>query len=152
MTPQPTCHIVPASMEHAVDIASLSLELGYQTTVDETREALTQLLASVRHLAIVACDAEGRMLGWTTAERRWTLESGETAELTGLVVTRAVRRSGVGRCLVAAAEQWAQQQGFSSIRVRSNVSRTESHPFYERLGFRLAKTQHVYMKTLRFDG
>lgn len=151
MTPQLIYHIIPARLEHAADIASLSVELGYQTTVDETREALTQLLTSARHLAIVARDAEGRMLGWATAERRWTLESGETAELTGLVVTRAVRRSGVGRCLVAAAERWALQQGFSAIRVRSNVSRTESHPFYERLGFSWAKTQHVYTKALRAE-
>jgi hypothetical protein len=33
-------------------------------------------------------------------------------------------------------------------RVRSNVARELSHPFYESLGYERAKTQHVYRKTL----
>lgn len=49
---------------------------------------------------------------------------------------------------MASAEGWALSSGFSSIRVRSNVTRAESHPFYERLGFARTKTQHVYSKTL----
>jgi hypothetical protein len=32
--------------------------------------------------------------------------------------------------------------------VRSNVTRTESHPFYERLGYARVKTQHAYRKRL----
>ena len=32
--------------------------------------------------------------------------------------------------------------------VRSNVTRPESHPFYERLGYERIKTQHSYRKTL----
>ena len=76
------------------------------------------------------------------------LESGESAELTGLVVASAARRLGVGSALVAAAEEWARANGFSSLRVRSNVTRAESHPFYEKLGFERAKTQHAYRKAL----
>lgn len=65
------------------------------------------------------------------------------------VSVRFIRvRNGVGRALVASAEAWALGNGFSSIGVRSNVARVESHPFYERLGFARTKTQHVYSKTL----
>ena len=72
----------------------------------------------------------------------------EGIEITGLVVSPSARRLGVGRALVAASEAWASRLGFSSIRVRSNVSRAESHPFYRRIGFSLTKTQHVYQKSL----
>ncbi|MBV8124463.1 MAG: GNAT family N-acetyltransferase [Paucibacter sp.] len=150
MIHSPHAHaIAPASLAHAHEIAALSSELGYQTSIDETRTVLSQLLDSSRHFVAVAAAPDGRLLGWVVAERRLMLESGEFVELTGLVVTAALRRSGVGSLLVEAAEQWAWQQGFRSIRVRSNVARNESHPFYERLGYQRTKTQHSYRKTLQ---
>lgn len=142
------CSIIPAQETDAAEIARLSLELGYQTTVDKTLASLKQLLRSPSYFAVVACAGAGQLLGWAVAERRLTLESGESVELTGLVVDTCARRLGVGRALVAAAEDWALQNGFSSIRVRSNITRTESHPFYERLGFERTKTQLAYKKPL----
>jgi GNAT superfamily N-acetyltransferase len=65
----------------------------------------------------------------------------------GLVVSTATKRGGIGRALVTDAERWALGQGFDSITVRSNVARTESHPFYERLGYVRRKTQHAYSKS-----
>jgi GNAT superfamily N-acetyltransferase len=140
--------IIPPKLEQAHEIAMLSSELGYQIAIDEVRTSLALLLRSNRHFVAVACPPEGRLLGWLVAERRLSLESGEFAEITGLVVTATIRRSGVGSSLVRAAEQWALQQGFTSIRVRSNITRTESHPFYERLGYQHLKTQHAYKKPL----
>jgi GNAT superfamily N-acetyltransferase len=140
--------ITPAQVTDAAEIARLSLELGYQTTVDKTRTSLKQLLRSPSYFAVVASAHAGQLLGWAVAERRLTLESGESVELTGLVVDTSARRLGVGRALVAATEHWALQNGFSSILVRSNITRTESHPFYERLGFKRTKTQHAYKKPL----
>ncbi len=64
----------------------------------------------------------------------------------GLVVSQACRRAGIGRALVAAAEQWQTERGVAAICVRSNVVRPESHPFYESLGFARYKTQHAYIK------
>jgi GNAT superfamily N-acetyltransferase len=147
MTPA-SYSIIPAQETDAAEIARLSLGLGYQTTVDRTRAALNQMLESTRYFAVVASAGAGHLLGWAVAERRLTLESGESVELTGLVVTASARRLGVGRALVAAAEHWVRQNGFSAIRVRSNITRKESHPFYERLGFERTKTQHAYRKPL----
>jgi GNAT superfamily N-acetyltransferase len=88
------------------------------------------------------------LLGWIAATVRLGLETGEKAEITGLVVGAAARRAGVGRALVGAVEAWAAQQGMGVIAVRSNVLRSESHPFYQNLGYRQRKTQHYYEKTL----
>lgn len=140
--------IIPAQETDAAEIARLSLELDYQTTVDKSRAALKQMLGLPSYFIVVASAGAGQLLGWAVAERRLSLESGESVELTGLVVTTSARQLGVGRALVAAAEHWALQNGFSSIRVRSNITRTESHPFYERLGFERTKTQHAYKKPL----
>lgn len=149
-TPMNVAHrIVPARMEDAAEIARLSTELGYPTTVEQTRTALGCLLESPRHFVAVAGAEGGTLLGWIAAERRLSLESAETAEITGLVVAAPARRSGIGSALAASAEQWALGEGFACIRVRSNVMRTDSHPFYQGIGFRPTKTQHVYEKSLR---
>jgi GNAT superfamily N-acetyltransferase len=140
--------IVPARETDAAEISRLSLELGYQAGVDETLASLGQMLGSPRYVVVVASAGSGALLGWAAAERRLMLETGESVEITGLVVAASARRMGVGRALVAAAEQWARGNGFSSIRVRSNVARAESHPFYEKLGYERAKTQHAYRKAL----
>ena len=53
-----------------------------------------------------------------------------------------------GGALVAEVERWAAGRGLAEVSVRSNVVREESHPFYARLGYVRAKTQHVYRKAL----
>ena len=69
-------------------------------------------------------------------------------EIAGLVVDAQVRRGGVGRALVAAAEAWARQAGVDDVILRSNVARSEAHAFYPSLGYTLIKTQHAYAKRL----
>lgn len=85
-------------------------------------------------------------LGWAAAEIRMLLVSGRKAELMGLVVSVRARREGVVKALVEATEGWVCKQGLNAMTVRSNVLRPESHPFYEKLGYKPLKTQHVYVK------
>ena len=51
--------------------------------------------------------------------------------------------------LVSAAETWAMERGYATMRVRSNVKRVEARPFYEGRGFVILKSQNVYEKTLQ---
>jgi len=132
----------------AAQLAHLSLELGYPVSASELQLRLKALLASTRDLVLVAADPDAKLLGWIAVASRLAVEISPRAEITGLVVGAAARRSGVGRALVDAGEAWAAQQGFGVIAVRSNVLRSESHPFYQSLGYRQRKTQHYYEKTL----
>jgi len=61
-------------------------------------------------------------------------------------VAEAQRSGGVGAALVAAAEEWARVKLCARIRVRSNVVRERTHRFYERLGYRVVKSQKVFDK------
>jgi GNAT superfamily N-acetyltransferase len=97
---------------------------------------------------LVAEIAPRGVVGWIHGAEQELLDSGPRCEITGLVVDPEARGSGVGRTLVAALERWALARGLRLIAVRSNVVRAESHPFYERLGFVRAKTQHAYRKQL----
>jgi GNAT superfamily N-acetyltransferase len=65
------------------------------------------------------------------------------------VVAADQRGHGMGRRLVDWIEQWAFERELKQVSVRSNVARTESHPFHERLGYARAKTQHAYRKRIR---
>ena len=139
--------IRPARIQDAEAISALTTELGYPAEEAEMRRRIDRLLQSDAYFLAVA-EQDSRLVGWVAAERRLLLESGERAELVGLIVTSDARRSGVGLALVNAAEKWAVRQGMPSIAVRSNVARLESHPFYERLGYVRTKTQHAYTKRL----
>jgi GNAT superfamily N-acetyltransferase len=136
-----------ARVGDAADIARLAAELGYATPVDAMSTRLGVLLAHPDHHVSVA-EQDGALLGWIAAERRRTLESGERIEIVGLVVDLGHRTRGIGRRLVADAEQWALRCGFTAMSVRSNVTRDTSHPFYEGLGYVRRKTQHCYTKPL----
>lgn len=142
--------IRPARSSDATALAQLTHELGYDASPAMISARLMTLLASERYEILVA-EGETGLLGWVVVERRITLEFGERAEVTGLVVSAQARRSGIGRGLINGAENWARRRRLGSIFVRSDVNRGPSHPFYESLGFHRRKTQHVYELILNPD-
>jgi GNAT superfamily N-acetyltransferase len=138
--------IRPAIVADAVRIAELSGVLGYPITTDAAAARLEYLLARSEHLVLVAEITS--VVGWIHASEQHLLESGLRCEILGLVVAANHRGKGVARQLVMRVERWAAERGLEELSVRSNVIRTESHPFYERLGYIRTKTQHVYRKAI----
>lgn len=112
----PAFAIETARPEHASEIARLSGELCYPATPDEIAQRLTSLSAASHAYVAVAAAPDGRLLGWMVVERHCGLESGEQAELAGLVVSSDARRLGVGRAPVAAAEAWTRAAGSAAAR------------------------------------
>jgi GNAT superfamily N-acetyltransferase len=139
--------IVNASADHARDIASLTTELGYAVNAEQTAQWLADLLASSFHNVFVAIGGD-KVCGWLVVEKRLFLESGSSAEITGLVVGAEFRRNGIADALVSVAESWAKEQYLEKLVVRSNIARKESHIFYPKAGFTHSKTTHVYIKSL----
>jgi GNAT superfamily N-acetyltransferase len=137
-----------ATLADAARLAELSDVLGYPATADALVERLGRLLGRDEELVLVAEVSPGHVVGWLHGGERELLESGRRCEILGLVVDGTHRGRGVGRRLVQAAEAWASARGHDQMAVRSNVGRAESHPFYERLGYVRAKTQHAYRKRL----
>ena len=137
-----------ARVSDAGEFARLTSELGYPATAGQIAPRLRALLPLTDHFVTVAAETKGHLLGWIAAERRFLLHDEPRVEIVGLVVDAAARRCGIGEALVRTVEEWAVDQGVGRIAVRSNVTRQESHPFYERLGYRQEKTQHAYVRTL----
>jgi ribosomal protein S18 acetylase RimI-like enzyme len=140
-----------AVLGDAPRLAQLSTVLGYPTSSAPMAQRLERLQAREQDTVLVAELASGHVVGWVHGSEQELLESGSRCEILGLVVDNEFRGQGVGRLLVAAVEQWAAARGLDEISVRSSVLRTESHPFYQRLGYTRVKTQHAYRKRLNQD-
>jgi GNAT superfamily N-acetyltransferase len=116
--------------------------------VQEIADRLARLSERDTDVIFVATTAADEVLGWLHGAEQELLESGRRCEILGLVVGEGARGQGVGRRLVEAVEAWARGRGLGRMTVRSNVARSDSHPFYERLGYARSKTQHAYRKAL----
>lgn len=138
--------IRPAYSGDVERLAALTTQLGYAAAPSALAERL-RLLSGYDHQVLVAL-VEGEVMGWAQVGRTLSLESGEQAELLGLVVDEAWRGRGVGAALVAAAEAWARGRGLGRLRVRTNITREATHRFYRRLGFEEMKRQVVFRKEL----
>lgn len=135
--------IRPAHPHDAAAFAELSGQLGYPATEEDLLGRLMVLCGQADHL-VLAAEKQGRVVGWLHAFVAQRIESPAFAEIGGMVVDASARGQGIGQQLVRAAVAWAHAQGLSSLRVRSNVVRTETHTFYLRLGFTSSKAQKVF--------
>ena len=129
-------------------IANLAGQLGYPSSVHETRERLVEILEDGDQAVFVAESADKEVVGWVHVFKTQRLIVEPFVEVGGLIVGEGLRGSGIGKALLAAAEVWAQGSGFASIRVRSNIIRVEAHSFYERLGYCCVKQQNVFYKKI----
>jgi len=133
----------------AAAVAALSGQLGYPASAQQIEERFRGLSREPDSTVFVAELDDGRLAGWLHVLARRFLELDRYTEIAGLVVDAGARRSGVGKALITAAETWARERGCSTVRVRSNMRRVEAKPFYERMGYRVVKTQYVFEKTAR---
>jgi GNAT superfamily N-acetyltransferase len=107
-----------------------------------------QRLARELHTVIVACEG-GIVVGWIDVGSVAHLQSGEYAEIGGLVVSETCRSQGIGAQLIGAAERWARGRGAGRVLVRSQIAREAAHRFYLRQGYEQTKTSAVFVKALR---
>lgn len=147
-----SAYVRRARSADAEALAALATELGYPTAGAAVLERLSALAEAPGHAVFVAEGGEGAdILGWIHLMPQHLLYMPSRTELGGLFVRAEHRREGVGRALVNAAEEWARGEGYTEMVVRSNVARAESHAFYPGVGFRVEKTQKVYVKEIAGD-
>ena len=137
-----------ATVNDAARLAELSAALGYPVEPDVITRRLARLLSRPEHLVLVAEAADNLVVGLVHAGEEDILVVGRFCEILGLVVAADHRGKGIGRRLVEEVEHWARERGLDRVSVRSNITRPESHPFYERAGYVRHKTQHAYRKQL----
>jgi len=140
-------NIRAAQMEDAGRLAELSGQLGYPGSAGDMRRRLRHLLADPEHAVWVGETESGIIAGWIHVFVKRLLESDPEIEIGGLVIDENFRGQGAGKVLVERAEGWAKARGLKSVYVRSNVVRKDAHAFYQKLGYRIIKTQSSFRKT-----
>jgi len=136
-----------ANSADAKEICELSAELGYPSPLDTMQQLIDALTCLADHAVFVAT-VDREMAGWIHVAIVHHLQAEPRAEIGGLVVGARVRSKGIGRELVARAEEWALRQGVNRVVVRSQIARQDAHQFYLREGYRQTKTSAVFTKLL----
>jgi len=128
-------------------LTDLCGQLGYPCEAEEITHRLAALRGHANDAVLVAEDA-GHVIALIHVLGVEHLVVAPFAEVGGLVVDTAWRGRGVGAALLAAAETWAAERGFATMRIRSNVIREDAHRFYEAHGYTNTKRQIVFAKDL----
>lgn len=129
-------------------VAGLAEQLGYPISLADLSQRFAWLNKSPDHRLCVGC-TDTMVIGWVHVGREMSsLLAKERADIGALVVDSQSRSHGVGAMLMDAAEKWATSQNLDIVRVRSNVKRSDAHRFYERQGYSLIKSWHLFTKGL----
>jgi GNAT superfamily N-acetyltransferase len=139
-------NVVSMQTSHLNAVVALSLQLGYEVSLKDLTERLSQLPAD--HKAVVAVDELGTVVGWAEGLLESTLLMGFRLDIAAMVVDEKVRGRGVGTALLAALETWARELGCAQARVLSRETRERAHAFYEGNGYVLAKKSFNFRKRL----
>jgi GNAT superfamily N-acetyltransferase len=147
----PDITIRSARPSDAEAIAALAKQLGYTAEASLVADRLSRVLNRPDQQLLVA-DHSGRPVGWIHMLIAEYIEAEAFVVIGGLVVDRDHRKQGIGRRLLADAEEWAAQRGCSVVRLSSTVQRIEAHQFYERAGYTNIKTQYSFAKSVGAAG
>jgi GNAT superfamily N-acetyltransferase len=124
-----------ADVTDAADIARLLTLLDHPTSVADVESAWPQWSAA-GGIAFVAPGKDNALSGLITLQAIRVLHRRQAVgRITALIVDSTVRRSGIGRTLVNAAEEYFLSAGCGLIELTSNQRLTDAHAFYEHLGY-----------------
>jgi len=137
----------PMSRFDAGCCRTLLTQLGYEMTEAELERRFDEVSSAPEHSLLVA-ETAGQVVGLMHVFARPALENPREAVVQAIVVDEGLRRAGVGRLLMAAAEHWASERGCRSVVLSSNIARASAHAFYAALGYRVSATSLVFRKEL----
>ena len=126
-----------AQCDDAPSIAELLTALGYPSSPAQAERRLGEASASSDSAVFVA-EAGQRVLGLLSFHRIPLFHAdGFLGRITSLIVAPEHRERGIGRLLVAAAEEFAWAHDCTRMELTSGDHRPEAHAFYEHLGYRV---------------
>lgn len=137
-----------AKNSDAKAITYLSAQLGYTISETDTSSNIELLHDSGQSIVYVAL-LDDSIVGWIQVIYSVRIESKPFCEIAGVVVDEKIRGKGIGRLLIDTAIEWSHSTSAETLRVRTNVIRSETHRFYEEFGFTLQKQQRVYGISLK---
>jgi len=142
-----TLTIRKAQYKDFENIADLCDQLGYQTESEDIPLRLKQI-NNLNHHAVFVAELDHQVIGWIHVYLCPLLVSPLQAQLGGLVVQSNQRGKGVGTRLLQQAEAWSHSNACQYLTILTNITRTDTHKFYDHLGYQNIKTEHVLRKRI----
>lgn len=134
---------------HVAEVTLLASQLGYPNEISEVARRFSKIGSSSEFGLFVALSENDEVMGFLQVnEEPDTLLVGRRADISALVVHEKFRNERVGAALVKCAEEWVLAKGLNLLRVKSNIRREGAHRFYQREGYELSKTAHMFVKNL----
>jgi ribosomal protein S18 acetylase RimI-like enzyme len=138
--------IRPAEECDAAALAELMTQLGYATSADEMTSRLRAIFHDKTFATFVAVEAD-EVCGMIGVSASSSYEHNDrNGRIIALVVDARMRRRGLGRQLLAFAEDYLARENVGRIVLTSRFTREEAHKFYESLGY--MRTGLRFMKQL----
>ena len=125
----------------------LLLQLGYDLDLQETKRRYDAIKQKQDH-AIFVGEQDGQVVALLHLYERPAFDKPPEVIVQALVVDQNCRGTGVGKAMMNIAERWALDRGFSSVALRSSVSRSDAHAFYNRIGYKVEATSRLFRNNL----
>src|SRR5690242_2741050 len=112
-----------AKTTDAEEIARLSAQLGYPTAMEQITSRIDRCIGDTNAAIFVYEIPENHLAGWVHVFGKHLLYA-EYAEIGGLIVDKTFRRQGFGFQLMKKSEEWARENDYHEIKLRSGDERT----------------------------
>jgi ribosomal protein S18 acetylase RimI-like enzyme len=119
----------------AAALAGLMCELSYETTESEMAKRLRSIMGDPHYQTFVAV-SDGQVCGMIGTFAGPSHEHNDlSGRIVALVVSKAMRRRGIARRLIQAAEEDFSRRKVTRVALTTRLTRKDAHRFYEELGY-----------------
>lgn len=136
-----------AELSDASEMAALMCELGYETTPTEMETRLRSIRSMPAYQTLVAV-VDGRVCGMIGTSAQASYEHNDLGgRILAFVIAQTARRRGIGRALIAVAEENFARRGITRVALDTRLTREDAHKFYEALGYE--RNGYRFVKNIR---
>ena len=148
----------PAQKGDLKALGEMRHALWPDSSVEEHERELVPILAGkapgiLPLVYFVAEDVNAAVVGFVEVGLRSTADGCDWARAVGYVegwyVAESHRRRGVGAQLIAAAENWAREQGCTEMASDTQIDNAQSLEAHLRLGYEISERSILFRKSLR---
>jgi aminoglycoside 6'-N-acetyltransferase I len=142
-------HIKPEESEKWL---SMRIALWPETEEEQHRKEMAMMLSDASRYAVFVCkDPLGALVGFAEVSLREWAEgclSSPVGYLEGWFVIPRTRGQGVGKCLLAASEDWARSRGCTEMASDTDIGNKSSAAVHLKMGFKVAARVIAFRKNL----
>ena len=134
-----------ADVNDLAALTGLMTDLGYPATLEEFTGRFKHIAVHPDYKTIVAL-AGDELVGMAGLSKNIYYEAnGMYLRILAFVVKQNCRELGIGRLLIEASEQWALEQGLTTVFINSGnrAERDAAHAFYKKMGYAIKSSGFV---------